>query len=98
MSYDVTVGDRDFNYTWNLSRFFSIFQVHPYEHMRDRPASEVAERITSGLEAIEKMDLTTLREKYDAPNGWGDVPSAIEWLKGIRDACLEQPDATVEAT
>lgn len=98
MSYDVTVGDRDFNYTWNLSKFFSIFQVHPYSHFNGRYAGEVAERITSGLEAIEKMDLATLREKYDAPNKWGDVPSAIEWLKGIRDACLEHPDAKVEAT
>ena len=98
MSYDVTVGDREFNYTWNLALFFRTFQVHPYGDMRGRPASKVAETVTSGLEAIEKMDFDTLREKYDPPSKWGTVPGAIEWLKSIREACLEQPDVTVEAT
>lgn len=95
MSYDVTVGNEHFNCTANLSRFFSVFGVHPVAHMNNQPASVVADRIDSALEALAGFDMDTLREKWDAENKWGTVPSAIDFLTRVRDACRANPIATV---
>jgi hypothetical protein len=39
------------------------------------------------LRLIRLSDLDALAAKYDAPNGWGDVPSAIKFLEQVLAAC-----------
>ncbi len=35
-------------------------------------------------------------EKFNPPNGWGDLESSIEFLVRIRDACLRLPHGTLD--
>lgn len=98
MSYDIDIADEDFNYTWNMSRFFSRFGVHPYNDMRGRYTEMVADKIDFALEAVSKFDDGVLSERYDPDNKWGNVPGAVDWLTRIREACLRHPGVIVEAT
>lgn len=97
MSYDVTIADEEFNYTSNLSRFFSVFGVHPLAHMNGQPAAKVAGLIDSALAAAAAFDQEELAAKWDSPNGWGKMRSALPWLADVRDACRRHPDAVVLA-
>lgn len=97
MSYDVTVGNADFDYTSNMRGFFRDFGVHP-STWDGRPASEVAEQISAGLQDIIVQNQIDLGKRYDSPNGWGSVPTAIRFLLQVKDACLQAPDQQVEVT
>lgn len=33
-------------------------------------------------------------KKYEAPNGWGTIEHFLPWLKKVREACEEYPEAT----
>ena len=97
MSYDVTVGTKDFNYTSNMGKFFMDFGVHPWD-MHGEPPYEVAVRITQALRDIARYGFGELTYDYDAPNGWGDVEGATRFLMDIYMACITETDVdTVEA-
>lgn len=100
MSYDVTIGDRDFNYTYNVSRLF-------YDHIEDtgkggglrelngltgRQASVVLgaafERITQTYRKLCEPRFCAL---YDSPNGWGSTVGALLFLANILSACADNP-------
>lgn len=111
MSYDVGIVDPktkdvltlDRNYTWNLSSFFSIFGVHPYQDMRGKQAAEVDALITTAFGLIQQHDLEALHEKYDPKpdpvtgEQWGDVEGAIEFLHDIQADCRAFPRGLVTA-
>jgi hypothetical protein len=45
------------------------------------------------------VDMSTHPEKYrpmSDPEGWGTYAQAFTWLKEVRDAFKENPDATIE--
>ena len=89
MSYVVQAGTDCHNYTYNLRRFFKDFGVYPPEwDGMDR--YEVAEKIDAALESIEANRIETLKAEYDAPNGWGDVETAIDFLQSVRDSCRQE--------
>ena len=58
-------------------------------------AGEAAARIDKALKDIYLEPLYVLRGKYNPPNYWGSVDSAIAWLKLIYDYCREHPDYIV---
>lgn len=97
MSYDLTIADEEFNFTSNMSRFFSVCGVHPMAHMNGQPAAKVADLIDSALAAAAEFDQDDLAEKWDSPNGWGKIRHALPWLEAVRDACRRHPDAIVAA-
>jgi hypothetical protein len=85
VSYDVTVAGEWFNYTSNMYEFFKDFDVYPPNwHGIDR--HDLADKIDAALVKVAAEPIGDMREKYDAPNGWGDVESAVEWLTKVRDA------------
>lgn len=86
MSYDVDAGNGEFNYTSNMSRFFTDFGVYPPE-WDGIHRHEVADRIDAALVSINANQLTSLKAEYDSPNGWGKVENAISFLQRVRDAC-----------
>ena len=98
MSYDVTVGTQEFNYTANMGKFFAEFLVHPSD-MHGEPPYEVAFRISLALNSIATSDIEELKDEYDAPNGWGDVEGATRFLLDIYMACITETDVdTVEVS
>lgn len=99
MSYEVTVGSQEFNYTYNMGKFFADFGVHPTADLEGLSTGSAMIAITAALYLLSREDHEELRNKYDAPNGWGDVEGATRFLFNIYLACLtaEYGD-TVEAT
>lgn len=97
MSYDVYIGHEWANYTSNMGQFFRDFGVYPPD-WKGRPRREVALEINAALIKIVEIPTPELAEKYDAPNGWGDVESAIQFLIKIRDAGLAPIPETVEVS
>lgn len=99
MSYDVTVGDDDFNYTYNLGRFFRAFEARPVD-WDGRPADVVATKITRALHQITVFAnlWPGLLDHYNPPNGWGSWQGAVKFLTDVMIACIENPDSTVEAS
>ena len=98
MSYDVTVGTQEFNYTANMRAFFADFGVHPVRDMDGKSTTQVLSNITDALKRFTELDMDVLCGDYDDPNGWGDVEGAIRFLFDIYLACLTEIDAdTVEA-
>lgn len=106
MSYDVSIGDKDFNYTFNVSQFFRD-HIHVEGNVSglrgiDGLTGEAA--LTVLAEAFEEINRTRLRlwdrnvvgepafcRTYDAPNGWGSVIGAIVFLARIMAACAANP-------
>lgn len=97
MSYDVSIGSEGFNYTSNMAQFFRDFGVYPPD-WKGRSRAEVAAEINAALLRIMEIPTAELAEDYDAPNGWGDVTSAIEFLTKVRDAGLAIIPNTVEVS
>ena len=98
MSYDVTVGTQDFNYTANMGKFFADFAVHPAD-MHGEPLHEVAFSITQALRDILLYGFEDLKSEYDSPNGWGTVEGATRFLMDIYMACITETDVdTVEVS
>lgn len=96
MSYDIMVGDDDFNITSNLSEFFSDFGAHPKD-MNGKTGEEVAAMIALAIDRIADTDLRTL-ECYDDPSGWGKWNHGLKFLMGVRDGCRNDKEATVEVS
>ena len=86
MSYDVNAGKDWVNYTSNMRRFFTDFDVYPPD-WDGASRHEVADRIDAALVSINVNQMSTLKDEYDAPNGWGTVDTAIGFLTRVRDAC-----------
>lgn len=97
MSYDVQAGLDWHNYTYNMSRFFTDFGVNP-KSWDGLGRLEVARRIDAALSKIEQRDLAELKAGYDSPNGWGDVETAIGFLRSVRDSCLQTIPRKVSVT
>lgn len=95
MSYDVFVGDQSFNYTYNMEAFITRYFGNPYEEWHNSPARAVLNSINRGFDVVMDADLARLKELFDAPNGWGDVLSCLEWLWEIRDALRDNPGVLV---
>lgn len=85
MSYDVDINGKWFNYTYNMHQFFKDFGAYPND-WEGVNYVVVARQIRSALKAIAREPLAELKAKYDAPNGWGTVEGAIEFLTGIAEA------------
>jgi hypothetical protein len=93
MSYDVTIGKMDFNYTSNMSKFFQEIGAYPIR-FHGAETDEVAAEIGRALAKVSTMTLAEL-EEYDAPNGWGSWASACRWLFEIMQECIGNPGLAV---
>lgn len=86
---------RYFNYTYNLSKFFTAYHVNPKRDMDGKTASQVADMIDKALADIHQTHIMVLRKLYDSDNGYGSVDGAIAWLRSIRDFCRTHPEYRV---
>lgn len=89
MSYDVEVYGEEFNYTYNMARFFKDFDVYP-PSWNGKDRTEVAKQIEAGIARIEAEDFEELAEDYNSENGWGDIHTALQFLRKVKAACEMQ--------
>lgn len=104
MSYDITIGDKSFNYTSNVGRLF-------YDHipdtgkgggLRELVGATGHEAVNILAPAFEAMNETRHRlyvdgaigepafsAEYDAKNGWGSLIGAIIFLAQVMGACAQ---------
>ena len=100
MSYDIDIGDDDFNYTSNLAEFFHDF-IERWDNDSKLTGwqsliginGKLAARILKGaLNKIhEHHDMSKLAHKYNPSNGWGDVYGATLLIARVMAACYENP-------
>ena len=110
MSYDVSIGRENYNYTYNVSKLF-------YDHILDVGAGggineldgKTGKQCVSILaDSIRRMDDTRINlwqadevgephfcAKYDSPNGWGSALGGIVFLSRILSECALNPRAKV---
>jgi len=107
MSYDVSIGDESFNYTWNMYQFFADHIAGEengggINELMDKDGTEAFIIIRAAMENIVRtyrdMGNVPMQEKYNAPNGWGSVIGAILFLSQIMGACAANPDEKVRVS
>jgi hypothetical protein len=102
MSYDVLVGDKSYNYTYNLGNLFAEFLLpdatpKPGIYALDgMSGKEAAGFINEALEAIayatrKAGGVGAMGSRYNAKNGWGDFHGAVMFLALIGSACAAKP-------
>lgn len=103
MSYDVTIGHANFNYTSNVSALF-------YDHFPNGKGLRGIHGMTGRQAAIEigrafeAMNNTRyqlyvdhvpgeprMEQRYNAKNGWGSMAGALMFLGQIAGACARYP-------
>lgn len=106
MSYDVSIGGEDFNYTYNVSELF-------YDHIEDKgnggglreldgkTGKACGDILAAAFDAIQNSYLSywSVRDvgepvfcaRYDSPNGWGSTVGALVFLSLIMAACYKNP-------
>jgi hypothetical protein len=93
VSYDVTIGDFERNYTSNVSCMWRHAGLNLRE-FDERPAAELIEPLRG---AIHKMiDDPNTYEAMEPANGWGDYKGCLDFLISILHACREEPASKVE--
>lgn len=106
MSYDIDIGDREFNYTYNLSKFFHEFirdelGVTGLQALHGKKGKEAAVLLGKAFEEIsqklyaEKKNYGMFAAEYDPDNGWGNTYGATLLLGDLLAACAANRKATV---
>lgn len=85
-------------YTYNVGDFFrwALEDERGLYALRDMRAADAVPRLRAALARVTRDNLAELRVRYDAANGWGDVPGAVLYLREIFDECRKaHPDAVL---
>lgn len=113
MSYEIGIGDDDFNYTYNLGEFFHDFIKHfdndfneltgwqGLDGMVGRDAAPILLDALSNISSVKRQNqplYLSLGKKYDPDNYWGDVMSASILMARVMAACYRNPDAKLSVT
>ena len=106
MSYDVNIGDAEFNITSNISR---LFYDHIFGHenggglreLNGLTGKEAVEVLSNAFHRIHRTQIECWREndvgdpafcaKYDADNGWGSTVGGLIFLAQLLGACAQNP-------
>lgn len=95
MSYDVSIGDQSFNYTYNLSAFFRDHMPEGINGLSGLTGKQAAASLSAAFVQIHttygRTGKAHICAKYDAPNGWGSVVGALIFLGRLMAACQANP-------
>lgn len=101
MSYDISIGNEEFNHTYNTSLLFQDMLPGDTEReagikgLYGMTGVEAAEYIEAGLERLSEMlcekDEDAMRAEYDSPNKWGTLFTSTLMLSRLMAACLRHP-------
>ena len=108
MSYDVSIGDDWFNYTYNVSKLFYDHMDGGLKSLDGMTGKEAAIAIDNAFSGIaDTKNKLWVREivgepkfcaQYDSPNGWGSTVGALIFLANIMGACARNPRKKVRVS
>lgn len=88
------------NITHNLNKMAEAAGIYKHlwrpEEMGITKASELIGPLTSAI--IDMKNREEYYSQFNASNGWGTYKDFLPWVKQYRDACIENPDANIEAS
>lgn len=91
MSYDMSIGDEDFNYTWNVSKMW--YAAKPEEGIRSHYGMTGKEAVKPLMEILNYMvDNKEELMQYEPANGWGSYEGALKFVMSLVIASLNNPD------
>ena len=96
MSYDLSIGNEDFNYTWNGNKMWyeavdKLFKLDSgIRFIYGLRGEDVEHRLIDVLGWI--LRNRELCESYQSKNGWGTVDDAIEFLLRLIKASHDNPN------
>lgn len=105
MSYDVHFScthcglstDHCLNYTYNLGHMFQ-WAIGGSKGLRGLDGMTAEDAIPLLRDAIAKCEADDDLSRFDAPNGWGHGDTALEFLRNILKAALENPSLTIRVS
>ena len=88
------------NITHNLGKMAGEAGIYQALWHPEEAGITTAKQLIAPLsEAIVMMSVDPARfKKHNPENGWGSYEGFVPWLVQLRDACTENPDATVEVS
>jgi hypothetical protein len=91
MSYDMQIGDEDFNYTYNVASMW--YDCYPDKGIREIYGAQgsVALKILRKLREHMEDNAERLRE-MEPDNGWGSFDGALEFINKLIAASLRNPN------
>lgn len=108
MSYDVSIGDDSFNYTYNVSALFHDHidgGLKSLDGLTGKKSAEVLgeafDRIHSTLLSVwvrDEVGEPLFCARYDSTNGWGSTVGALIFLAQIMAACHRNPRKKVRVS
>lgn len=104
MSYDVSIGNWDGNYTHNSLGplcYKHLCKDKGLKSLDGKTGSECREILASFWESVhcerlnswarDDVGETSMREIYDNPNGWGSLIGALIFMGEVTSACAMNP-------
>ena len=91
MSYDMSIGDESFNYTYNVAQMW--YACYPKKGIRKHygKSGKRAVKILRKLRDYMEENEEKLRE-YEPDNGWGSYKGALAFVSDLIAASLRNPD------
>jgi hypothetical protein len=108
MSYDVSIGEWERNYTWNsLSPLcFDLLHDDGLRCLHGLCGAEALPLLAAFWHRLNELRVDTWRgnsigepalcAKYDSPNGWGSLVGAMIFMAELTAACGQYPDSLIE--
>lgn len=105
MSWDITLEERKMvdvevadigNYTWNVSKMYVEAIGHSLSYFDGKKAFESVDLLAKGF--CEMRDHPDKYKAMNPENGWGNYEGALKYLKSLLNACVENPDATINVS
>ena len=89
-----------FNITHNLNKMAEAADIYkclwrPDENCIEK-AHQMIEPLSAGLADL--LANPAKYKKFDAPNGWGTYDNFVGFVKGVLNACIENPNADIEVS
>ncbi len=91
MSYDMSLGEENFNYTYNVSKMWYAAipetGIRTHYGMTGREAVEPLKKIFTYM-----LDNMNELKKFEPENGWGSYQGALQFVLDLILASLQSPD------
>ena len=82
------------NFTHNVTNMWRKAGVYDALYMSEgKRAGDYIQALNNGVQEISENYAEY--QQLDSPNGWGTVLHALPWLKKVRDAFVQNPDAEI---
>lgn len=108
MSYDVTIGQDSFNYTYNVAKLFHDHMDGGIQSLDGLTGKIAVDQMSSAFDRIHRTYVNDWKgdvvgnpdfcARYDAPNGWGSTVGGLIFLAQILGACARNPRKKVHVS